>query len=168
MRFSIANLLTAVAIIGVGLAALNSPSGVAAGLLTFATILVLLVAATAAIYRQGQARAFWLGVVLFGGSYFVVAFSTAFSVAENQIREPLKLFRRTFWGTPLRRGNVPDGKDAEYVASKSIHIITPAWDRGFGSTLHCVVNWLLALAGGIVGRWFYESSRRPNSAPQSQ
>ena len=170
LRFSIANLLTAVAIIGAGLAALNSPSAYSASLLTFATMVVLLVAVLGAIYRTGETQAFWLGVALFGGSYFVVAFSPAFSLAENQIREPLKAFRRAFWSSPLPPSvtTIPADKEPDYTDSTMTHFVSPAWDRGFGAKLHCLVNLLLALAGGVIGRWFHATSLRTSNAAQHQ
>ena len=54
LRFSIANLLAAVTVIGVGLAALNSPSDVNAGLLLVATLAALLAAALGVVYREGD------------------------------------------------------------------------------------------------------------------
>src|SRR5688572_5343563 len=97
LRFSIAALLAAVTVIGVGLAALNAPTANKASALITATIFGLLFAVLATIYRAGEARAFWLGVSLFGWFYFAVAFSDAASGAKSYIERPLRSFRAAFW-----------------------------------------------------------------------
>src|SRR5262245_41528296 len=104
LRFSIANLLVAVAIVAIGMVALNSPTNIVGGVLGFATIGLVLAAVLGAIYRTGESRAFWLGVAIFGGSYFVIIFSGAFPVAAEHLREPLKAIRATFWTV-----RIPDG-----------------------------------------------------------
>jgi hypothetical protein len=162
LRFSIANLFAAVAIICGGLAALNSQSGVPAGLLMLATITGILVAVLGVVLCAGEPRAFWLGVAVFGGSYFVVAFSPAFPNVESQLRKPLNAFRRAFWTTKLPEGptTLPAGKDSGFDESAQAWLSWPAWDGGFGAKIHCLVNLLFALAGGIVGRWFYVTDKR--------
>jgi hypothetical protein len=167
LRFSIANLLAAVAVIGVGLAALNAPSSAIGGLLILATMGALLVAVLGIVYRQGESRAFWLGAAVFDGSYFVVTFTPLFPNAVLKLREPIKVFRRTFWSTPLPQGvtTLPAGKDSAYDSSANAWLSWPAWDGGFGATANCLVNWLFALIGGIVGRWFYAISATRRGSP---
>src|SRR5207244_11083258 len=99
-----------------------------------------------------------------------IAFTPAFPAAENKLREPLHVFRRAFWTTPIRAGVVvlPQGKDSAYDESAQAWLSWPAWDSGFGATLHCLVSWLFALAGGIAGRWFYLTANRVNHNAQSQ
>ena len=160
LRFSIAHLLAAVALIGVGLVALNAPNPVTAGLLTLATIGALLTAVLGVIYRTGEARAFWLGVVVFGGAYFAIAFSSALPAAELWLREPLKAVRRAFWTTSVPAGQttLPQGKDSAYDEAAHGWLTWPAWDGGFGATAHCFANWLWALMGGAMALWFYVTS----------
>jgi hypothetical protein len=62
LRFSIANLLVAVALIGGGLAALKAQSPALAGLLTLAMLGVVLAAVLGAVCLAGESRYFWLGV----------------------------------------------------------------------------------------------------------
>jgi len=160
LRFSIANLLAAVALIGIGLVALNSAGPLTAGLLTVATVGALLTAVVGVIYRAGEARAFWLGVVLFGGVYFVIAFTPALPAAELSLREPLKAVRRAFWTTSIPAGQtpLPKGKDSAFDEAAQSWRSWPAWDGGFGATVHCLANWLWALIGGMIARWFYVTS----------
>jgi hypothetical protein len=168
LRFSIANLLTAIAIIAVGLAALNSPSRLTVGLVTIVTLGVLLAAVVGAIYRTGEARAFWLGSAVFGWSYFLIAFSPAFPTAKAAIDPPLLALRDTFWTVKIPDGDTSPslvGMDTAYDAAIRTTLARPSWHHYFGVTIHCIVTLLFALVGGIVGRWFCASSgRRASSA----
>jgi hypothetical protein len=165
LRFSIANLLAAVAIVAIGLAALNSPTNVVGGVLGFATIGLVLAAVLGAVYRTGEVRAFWLGVALFGGSYFVIIFSGAFPVASEHLREPLKAVRAAFWTLRIPEGSQQStsGMDTEYDHDAKTTLAWPSWHNGFGVTIHCLINWLFALAGGTVGRWIYATSIPTNN-----
>jgi hypothetical protein len=171
LRFSIANMLAAVAIIGVGLAALNAPSPSTALALIVATVSVLLVAILATVYGVGAARAFWLGVALFGWFYFVVAFTPAFPEAKGYIERPLRAFRSAFWTV-----TIPDGADPHlsgmdtggYDSATKTQLAWPSWHHGFGATIHCLVNLLFALAGGIIGRLVYATAKRANNAASNQ
>jgi hypothetical protein len=164
LRFSIANLLAVVALIGVGLAALNSPSSVIAGLLALATLAVILLAILGTVYRSDEARAFWLGVALFGGSYFVVALTPVAPLVSDGLGATLKTVRAAFWTV-----RTPDGEeeptglmDTAYDRENATTVAWPSWHHGFGLTIHCLANLLFAVAGGIAGRWFYAT--RPKAA----
>jgi hypothetical protein len=164
LRFSIANLLAAVAVVGGSLAALNSSSSVKAGVLVIATLGVLLAAVLGVVYRRGEARAAWLGAAIFGWGYFAVVFSPALPDADEQIRVTLLAFRDRFWTLRVPAGSDPFNKltknrDTEYDADTKIMLAWPSWHHGFGATIHCVVTWLFALVGGLIGRWFYVTGR---------
>jgi|SRR3954447_22345136 hypothetical protein len=163
LRFSIANLLVAVTVIGVGLAALNSPSDVNAGILVVATLAALLAAVLGVVYCEGERRAFCLGAALFGGAYFAVAFTPAFSPANEHICDALRSFRAAFWTTRVPDGSDPfskrtTGRDTEYDYSTKTTLARPSWHHGFGATAHCIALWLFALIGGIIGRCIYATS----------
>src|SRR5438067_1158683 len=68
LRFSIANLLAAIALIGGGLAALRAPSPDKAAAVAALTIGILLIAVLAAAYRADESRAFWLGAAKGGAA----------------------------------------------------------------------------------------------------
>lgn len=160
LRFSIANLLTAVAIIAIGLSLLSSSSGVKAGVLVIVTLGALLGAVLGVIYREGEARAFWLGAAIFGGAYFVVVFTPAFPYANEHLGDGLRAFRAAFWTVRIPDGDKrPQNGDTAYEQSTKTTLLWPSWHHGFGATAHCVVLWLFALTGGIVGRWFYVTRR---------
>jgi hypothetical protein len=161
LRFSIANLLAAVTVIGVGLAALNSPSDVKAGILVAATLAALLAAVLGVVYREGESRAFCLGAAVFGGAYFAVAFTPAFPAANEHISDVLRSFRAAFWTTRVPEGSDPfnkrtEGRDTEYVNRTAL--VRPSWQHGFGAMAHCVALWLFALLGGIIGRCIHGTS----------
>ena len=143
LRFSIANLLTATAFICVSLAALKSDSGTVAGLAMLGTVGVLGTAATASILGQAESRAFWLGVLIFGVSYFVVVYSAAFPEAKAEIKAPLFIFYSKYWAATI-----------------------PSWNNAFGATLNCIVNLTFAWSGGIISRCWYAWSRRLNEPSQ--
>jgi len=142
------------------LAALNVPSSRLAGLLTWATIAAWLVAVLGAVYRVGDSRAFWLGVALFGGCYFVVAFSSAFPTAKDHMEIPLRLFRRAFWTASIPGDSNPRRAttDSTFDEKTQQTLVWPAWNNGFGVTVHCLANWLFALAGGMIGRLFHATA----------
>jgi hypothetical protein len=163
LRFSIANLLAAVTVIGVGLAALNSPSDVNAGILVAATLAALLAAVLGVVYREGESRGFCLGAAVFGGAYFAVAFTPAFPAANEHISDALRSFRAACWTTRVPDGSDPfqkrtTGRDTEYDNATRTTLARPSWHHGFGATAHCVALWLFALLGGIIGRCFYATS----------
>ena len=58
---------------GVALAALRDPSVWWVGGLVACLIGLLLTACVGAMYRTGRARAFWLGIVVFGGGYLLLS-----------------------------------------------------------------------------------------------
>jgi len=159
LRFSITAMLAGVAVICVGLAALNAPSPSMASALTMATTFALLFAILATIYRNGETRAFWLGVSLFGWFYFIVVFTDAAPEARACIERPLRAVRAAIWTT-----EIPDGSnqlaqgDTAYDQNRRITQVWPAWSHGFGTTIHCLANLFVAIVGGVVGRLLYWSS----------
>lgn len=73
LRFSIGNLLGLVLFLGCGFAALRAASDVADGAAFAATLGLMLIATLLAIHRTEAIRAYWLGFVLFGGTYLGVS-----------------------------------------------------------------------------------------------
>jgi hypothetical protein len=71
VRFSIGLLLAFIALCGLGLAALRSPSHLWASTLFAVALGSLPVAVLNAIYARERRRAFWTGFLVIGGSYFV-------------------------------------------------------------------------------------------------
>ena len=168
LRFSIANLLAAVALFGIGLAALNSPSSGTAALLMLTTVVVILLAILGTAYRTGDARAFWLGVALFGGTYFAIAFTPACPPAADMFSSTLRRVRATFWTVRIPAGDQrsTDRMDTAYEQATATTLAWPSWHHGFGQTIHCLANLFFALAGGIAARWFYATRPKTTKATE--
>jgi hypothetical protein len=69
-------LITVIAILGVGFAALGRPSPLWASAIYTVAAAALIVGASGAILGRGARRAYWLGFCLFGGAYFYLTLST--------------------------------------------------------------------------------------------
>jgi hypothetical protein len=76
-RLSIASLMGVVVVAALGFAALRSPSETSAGTAIIATCGLLALAWVGAICREGIARAWWLGLALFGCTYVAAAYLLA-------------------------------------------------------------------------------------------
>jgi hypothetical protein len=72
-RLTIRSAMTLVFFACVGFAALRDPSVWWVGVVVACLIGLLLTACVGAMYRTGRARAFWLGIVIFGGGYLLLA-----------------------------------------------------------------------------------------------
>jgi hypothetical protein len=72
-RFRITALMGLVLFVGVAFAALRDASEWWAGALLVVTIGLLLTACLGVVYRTGGDRAFWLGMLVFGGGYLLLS-----------------------------------------------------------------------------------------------
>ncbi len=73
-RVSILGLLAWIALLGVGLAALRSPSPLWAAFIFSVALATLTISVLAAVYRRGRRRAFWVGFATCGWAYFLLTF----------------------------------------------------------------------------------------------
>jgi hypothetical protein len=73
LRFRITALMGLVLFIGVAFAALRDASEGWVGVLLAVTIGLLLTACLGVVYRTGGDRAFWLGMLVFGGGYLLLS-----------------------------------------------------------------------------------------------
>jgi len=80
-RFSIASLILVVLGLGIGFAALRSPTPLWASALFTLALAGVGAAVLAAVFRRGARRAFWAGFATFGALYLVVAFGPWFQQA---------------------------------------------------------------------------------------
>ena len=78
IRFSVAAVLIAVALVGIGLGALESNSALVTSLVFSAHLGWLCVSLVGAFIARGDARAFWAGLASFGWVYSLVAFGFLF------------------------------------------------------------------------------------------
>jgi hypothetical protein len=169
LRFSIATMLPFVTIIAGGLAALRAQSPMLARLLTLAMLRVILAAAVGTICFEKQSRYFCLGVALFGSAYFANAFTPLAPAAKAEIEQPLKQFRDRFWSSVLPANADVQLPGVAWRADQTTkqRIAQPRWDYAFGTTMHCVVNLLFALFGGIVSMHIYVAAKHQRPLPES-
>ena len=71
-RFSIASVLAVISILGVALAAFRDPSYLWANVTFSVAFAALVLAIINAIYGSGASRAYWLGFILCGWTYFAI------------------------------------------------------------------------------------------------
>jgi hypothetical protein len=95
-QFSLLTLLVAMTCVGLMCVALGSPSELWTGVVFVLAVGSLLVAALSIVYRDGRARAFAVGFVIFGTTYFVVSMGDTPDVAEAHTQLPT-----TRWGIAL-------------------------------------------------------------------
>lgn len=95
-QFSLLTLLVAMTCVGLMCVALDSPSELWTGVVFVLAVGSLLVAALSIVYRDGRARAFAVGFVIFGTTYFVVSMGDTPDVAEAHTQLPT-----TRWGIAL-------------------------------------------------------------------
>ena len=163
LRFSIANLLVAVAVIGGGLAALRAESPAIAGLLTLAVIAVVLAAVLGTVCCSERWRYFCLGMALFGGAYFWIVFTSKVPVAKTKIEAPLRAFGERFWSRVPPPEDMPQSQTGRPGRPPSpLTLARQRWDYAFGTTLHCVVNLVFAMLGGLTGWLLWRPAVRLN------
>jgi hypothetical protein len=71
-RFSIGNMLALIAILGVALAALRSPSYLWANAAFTAALAAVVAAVVNTVFGRGARRAYWFGFAIFGGTYLAI------------------------------------------------------------------------------------------------
>jgi hypothetical protein len=142
-RVTIKSLMALVLFAGLGVAALRDPStwvGAVLGCL----IGLLLTGCVGAIYRTGRERAFWLGIVLFGVGYLLLAQILSSDGTGNPVAVMNRVLdlvdHRNVWLSPAQ---LPRRNDGDYSA--------------VGNKLVMI---LVAMIGSVVAVAFYDSSER--------
>ncbi len=77
-RFSLRGLMVAIVLLGVAFAGLRSPTPIWANIWFSFSLVMLTLSLPAAVYRQGEKRAFWIGFASFGWVYFVATLAPWF------------------------------------------------------------------------------------------
>jgi hypothetical protein len=106
-RFSLAGLIAAIGLFGVGLACLMFASTAWAGVVPSITLAILTLCPLGIIYRRGERRAFWTGVALGGWSYLILSSGPWF---VDAVRPRLVTSRLLGWAYPWM---VPAARQAE-------------------------------------------------------
>jgi hypothetical protein len=184
-QFSLAALAALVAFIALACCALMYASHTWAASLQTVGVVFVMLAITAAVYRRGGARAFWLGSGIWGGAYFLLSSSllsnpqtfdtfgrpTNYSVGTTQLSLWVyehvlpKLLTppvRTSGGMPGvgslgEGGGMPTGYRPPAPAPASFY----PDQESFLRVAQALWLWVFALVGGGVGRWLHATCK-PN------
>ena len=129
---------------GLSFAALRGPSMWWVGGVLGCLIGLLLTACVGAMYRTGRERAFWLGIVVFGGGYLLLAQILSSDGTGNPVAIINRVLdwadHRNVW---LSIAQVPRRNDGDYSA--------------VGNKLVMI---LVAMIGSVVAVAFYDSRER--------
>jgi hypothetical protein len=196
-RVTIRSAMALVVFAGVGLAALRDASMWWVGGVLACLIGLLLTACIGAMYRTGRERAFWLGIVVFGGGYLLLARvlssdSTGNPVAfTNWALDTPALDLRS---APAAGGKVPAEMNGEFRPARVLQMdrtkgayfvnydgwtaahnawLSPAQIKlQHGDAYHSVGNLLVvilfAMIGSVVAVAFYDSRERRSGERPSQ
>ncbi len=152
LRMTIRSVMALVLLAGVGFAALRDPSMWWVGGVLGCLIGLLLTACVGAIYRTGRERAFWLGIVVFGGGYLLL----------------IEVLSRDGTGNPVAFINrVLDWADHRNVWLRPAQI-TGTIDGDYSAVGNKLVMILVALIGSVVAVAFYDPRERRRGEPPSE
>jgi hypothetical protein len=195
-RVSIRSAMALVLFAGVGFAALRDPSVWWVGVVLACLIGLLLIACVGAMYRTGRERAYWLGIVVFGGGYLLLAHVLRSSddtgnpiAVTDRILDMVALDR----SAPAVGARVLAGMKGEFRPATILQIdresgylvnydgwtayhnawLSPAQIKlQGGGEYHAVGNKLVvilvAMIGSVVAVAFYDSRERRRGERQSQ
>lgn len=166
--FSLRGLFAAVLTLGVGCAALASPSDWWASGLFSVMLLVLAVAAVAAMLSRGSTRAAMVGATWLGCAYSVCTYGPWF---DTHVSPRLLTSRMAeCWFDYLKElaqpPNVPGAVSTEQTPEGKWRVRladgTMLWmgsdvprSETLAAIVHSLAALLFALLGGFVGQWFY-------------
>ncbi len=136
-RFSIAGMMVAVLVTGIGVAALRNPSGTWAAVMFLLTLGLLCLAVVGLGCRGRAERAWWLGVNLFGWGYmrWLNSVHSLGPLTLNLVKVVGPMF----------------GIPADSFVSPSSRILQSE-ARSFLQVGHCLCTLLAAMLGGILAR----------------
>lgn len=178
-RITIARLLAAIVLIGIGLAALRTASEWWASFVFTMTLLGLALAAVHAVQRRGTRRAYWSAFVAFGAGYLVLSFGPWFEAAIRPrllTTRVLDLADRRLTpeqpGVAPPRSFSPDGRIHPIgVADVTVRLRGPDETRRerFQTIGHCLSALVVATLGGLAARYSYDrrDERRREAAEKA-
>jgi hypothetical protein len=185
VRFTIANIVLAVAFVAVAIAALKEPTDWWDCGLFSLTLASLLLSTLMAVHRTGQARAFWMGFSLFGMAYLVASLvppvetrlittkGLYYLEAKKQGRDmtQVKLFIRqsgdanlasngysvTFMNQPVAVRSTRPSAGATSLSLGTLVVGPGGTPEDFVRVGHSLIALLLAFVGGHVSRLLHAS-----------
>lgn len=156
-RFSLAGLLGFVTVAAIGFVVLRNASEVWGQVMFTSAVAVLLFGVLAAMYRRRQARAFWVGFLVFGWAYMVMVYGPWF---EGHVGR--RLVTTGVLGSVHATLQKPTqvlfyrGDDEQYLSQLESSLAQTdrslAHVEAVGQPLFAL---LFALVGGVAGRWVY-------------
>jgi hypothetical protein len=166
LRFSIAQSMAIVLLIGVGLAALRSGSALWSSAVFTLTVAVLSAAVLGAMARGGRVRVTWAGFALFGWVYLATTFGPW--ADSNGVKAPPYLTR---WGLDYLDAKRWPGGLGRMDTAPSGEVLFPQWQLALSvlpnafqvrRTGHCLAAILFGLVGAAVGRLLAVKAEQPN------
>lgn len=162
MRFTIRQLLFVTAFLALSCAALLGASSMWGAALWTCLAFYLAVAVLLAIFKDGSARAYWIGFALMGWLYFVL-YNYGWAVVElqnmyNVDHDSSSRYFRS-WGI----GNLLTTHLSRmaYRWLLTLKVISPNVDvMNFINVAHALWAVLVALTGGALARWLNLSDRQ--------
>jgi hypothetical protein len=184
-RFSLTALFGAVLFAAFGTAAIRFASPLWAGLTMAVTVPLLFAAILGALFRLGQARAFWTGMAVCGWGYLVIAQAPWFEAGVGQhlpttyllsyAHEKLQnratmAYGAVDVGLPIVASSASGTTLLSYGAGQGLRI----WNTGAASdsglivrTGHALFALLFGFIGGVTAKWLY-LTRSPRVDENSQ
>ena len=188
-RMTIRSAMALVLFAGVGFAALRDPSMWWVGGVLICLIGLLLTACVGAIYRTGRERAFWLGIVVFGGGYLLLAEVLSRDATGNPVAFINRVLDTPAFdprSAPAAGAKVLAEMNGEFRSASVLQIdrtkgvyfvnydgltaISNAWlspaqiklrdDGDYSAVGNKLVMILVALIGSVVAVAFYDSRER--------
>ena len=182
---------------GVGFAALRDPSVWWVGRLVACLIGLLLTACVGAIYRIGRERAFWVGIVVFGGGYFLLSRVLSTDATGNPValtNRALDTLAINLRSAPPVGAKIYAEMDGDFLLASVLQIDRAkgayfvhydGWTDAYnawlsraqinfesGDDYHAVGNLLvvilLAMIGSVVAVAFYDTRERRRGERPSQ
>jgi len=172
LNFSTRTLLVATAFVGAGCATILHPNLFISSGLFLVAVVLLLVGIVAALVRKGPARAYWIGFVVFGVSYFSLAMHWDRAAARpdnSSYSYRFPITNAIVWARWKISGEQPpfvqlSGPGFQYMQSTTPFWGSSGWiststtfdpviDRFSNALLggHSLITVLFAIAGGWIG-----------------
>lgn len=176
LAFSLRHLFISVAFLSLLFGACVRPGGILAITWHFTVFGTISYGALAAIYRNGQARAFWLGFSIFSASFFLCEHFPILDTRKRIstiIEEELKLLpsvteflrpqatktaeKKVDLGFLIPTGNPRSGQLANQTRDE-----LDQYRRSLTNTICGSLFLIVGTLGGLLGKWLYLSSPAPN------
>ncbi len=157
-RFSLTAMFGAVLFVAFGVAAIRFTSPLWAGLTMAVTMPLLFAAILGALFRLGQARAFWTGVAVCGWGYLLIVLAPWFESGLGRYLPTSYLL--SYIDAHLRVKTVPLPGDTvdgmgRIVARNGMRLLNDPNSGLVRGTGHALFALLFGFIGGVTAKWLY-------------